>query len=309
MDWLITRFSEEQLYALEEWIGEWFFYAALGILALELCSQVRSKSIRWKIVGDALTNFVTLGAFIGIALLFFGVYIGALYWFYEYASVIQLPNTLWVLVLAVLLADFIYYWEHRFMHRVGLGWASHTVHHSSPYFNISVAYRFGPLDGILPLIFHLPMAMLGFNPWMILLAETLVQLYQTALHTELVRKLPRWVEAVFNTPSHHRVHHGSNAQYIDKNYGGMLIIWDRFFGSFEAEKEKVIYGLTDPIESINPFVVFLHGVWRMLVNIAASKSLAEAVGHICMPPEWSAARALRLQQAAQSKGLTGRGQS
>ena len=123
MDWLITRFSEEQLYALEEWIGEWFFYAALGILALELCSQVRSKSIRWKIVGDALTNFVTLGAFIGIALLFFGVYIGALYWFYEYASVIQLPNTLWVLVLAVLLADFIYYWEHRFMLHCTRNWS------------------------------------------------------------------------------------------------------------------------------------------------------------------------------------------
>ncbi len=286
MDWLFTIFSEDELYYLEAWIEEWFFYVAMAIFTLELLRQVWKKSIRWNLLGDAVTNFVTLVAFIGIALLFFGVYVTTLYWFYENMNIAQLPNTLWVMGLAIVLADFIYYWEHRFMHRVGFGWATHTVHHSSPYFNISVAYRFGPFDGVLPLFFHLPMAMLGFNPWMILFAETMVQLYQTALHTELVKKLPRWFEAVFNTPSHHRVHHGSNPQYIDKNYAGILIIWDKLFGSFAPEKEKVVYGLTRPIESINPIRVFFQGYWGMLIDLVRSKSAGEAIGYFVMPPGW-----------------------
>ncbi|WKD51148.1 sterol desaturase family protein [Microbulbifer spongiae] len=286
MDWLFTRFSEDELYYLEAWIGEWLFYVAMAIFALELLRQAWKKRVNWNLLGDAVTNFVTLVAFLGIALLFFGVYVATLYWFYENMSIIQLPNKLWVMGLAIILADFIYYWEHRFMHRVGFGWATHTVHHSSPYFNISVAFRFGPADGILPLFFHLPMAMLGFNPWMILFAETMVQLYQTALHTELVKKLPRWFEAVFNTPSHHRVHHGSNPQYIDKNYAGILIIWDKLFGSFAPEKKTVVYGLTKPIASINPIKVFFHGYWRMLIDMVRSKNVGEAIGYFVMPPGW-----------------------
>lgn len=290
MDWLFTQFSDNELYYLEAWIGEWFFYATMAVLVLELLRQLFNKTISWNLLGDTVTNFLTLIGFLGIAVAFFGIYVGTLYWFYEHAIVTRLPNSAWVLAVAVLLADFIYYWEHRFMHRVGFGWASHTVHHSSPHFNVSVAYRFGPIDGILPLFFHIPMAMLGFNPWVILFAETIVQLYQTALHTEMVKKLPRWFEAIFNTPSHHRVHHGSNAQYIDKNYGGIFIVWDKLFGTFAPEQERVVYGLTKPISSINPIKVFFHGFWRMLINIVTSKSVGEVIGYLFMPPGWEPRR-------------------
>ena len=287
MEWMTRIFTEDDLYYLEVWIDEWIFYAAMALLLLELVRHGINRSLSWNLVGDTVTNFLTLVAFLGIAVLFFGVYVGVLYWVYLNASLTQLPNTLWVMAIAIVIADLTYYWEHRFMHRVGFAWATHTVHHSSPYFNISVAYRFGPLDGILPLFFHLPMAMLGFNPWMILLAETLVQLYQTLLHTELVRKLPRWFEAVFNTPSHHRVHHGSNPAYIDKNYGGILIIWDKCFGTFAPEQEKVTYGLTTPINSINPVTVFLHGYWQLLKAVVTAKRPGAALGFLFRPPGWT----------------------
>lgn len=278
--------SEDELYFWEAWIGEWFFYFSLAFLLIELLILGFKKRLGWNLLGDTVSNFITLVGFLLIAVAFFGIYIGSLYWVYEHFSIAQLAMSPWSIALAILLADFIYYWEHRFMHRVGFAWATHTVHHSSPHFNISVAYRFGPLDGILPLFFHLPMAMLGFNPFVILFAETMVQLYQTALHTEVVKKFPRWFEAVMNTPSHHRVHHGANPQYIDKNYAGILIIWDKLFGTFEVEKEKVIYGITKPLNSVNPVKVFFHGIWKLLRQIFNAGSLSEALGYVFMPPDW-----------------------
>ena len=172
------------------------------------------------------------------------------------------------------------------MHRCALGWATHTVHHSSPYFNISVAYRFGPLDGVMPFFFHLPLAMLGFNPIVIIFAEGFVQLYQTLLHTEVVKKLPRPVEYLFNTPSHHRVHHGSNPEYIDKNYAGILIIWDRMFGTFAEEKAKVNFGITVPVNTINPLKVFFVGLTRLASQVSACKGISAKLGTLIMPPGW-----------------------
>lgn len=286
MEWLTALLSEDELYFLEAWIDEWFFYFAMLFLAIEFVVFGFKKKLSLKLFGDTFANFATLAGFLGIALLFVGVYFGTLYWFYTNFSLTKLPISPWSIALAILIADFIYYWEHRFMHRVGFAWATHTVHHSSPHFNISVAYRFGPMDGILPLVFHLPMAMLGFNPFVILFAETMVQLYQTALHTEVVGKLPRWFEAIFNTPSHHRVHHGSNPKYIDKNYAGILIIWDKLFGTFAAEKEPVVYGITKPLNSVNPFKVFFHGYWDLLRQVVNSRRVSEAAGYLFMPPGW-----------------------
>lgn len=185
------------------------------------------------------------------------------------------------------------------MHRVGFAWANHGVHHSSPHFNISVAYRFGPIDSILPLAFHIPMAMLGFNPFLILFAEKMVQLYQTALHTELVKKLPAWFEALMNTPSHHRVHHGSNPEYIDKNYAGIFIIWDKMFNTFKAEKAPVNYGITTPIDSINPIKVFFFGFWQLLIQIVNAKRVSHAFGYLFMPPGWKPK--LKLQSKSQTQ--------
>lgn len=182
-----------------------------------------------------------------------------------------------------MLADLTYYWEHRFTHRVGIAWATHAVHHSSPYFNISVAYHFGPQDGFFPLFFHMPLVFAGFHPLLVLIAEAVVQLYQTPLHTEAKGKLPKPVESVMNTPSHHTVHHGTDPQYIDKNYGGIFIVSDRLFGTFEEEREKVVYGISKPLRSINPFVVFFHGINRLTRRVVENPGVGAKVKVLIEP--------------------------
>ncbi|MYH32885.1 MAG: sterol desaturase family protein [Gammaproteobacteria bacterium] len=288
MDFLNQVFSENQVFAWETRIADWFFFASILFLLFELVRLLVRKSLNWQVIGDTVTNFVTFFAFFISNILVLGIfYVGAYYLIYEYLSIARIPITPWSIALCVVAADFAYYWEHRFTHRVGFGWATHTVHHSSPYFNISVAYRFGPIDGIIPLFFHAPLALIGFHPLLIVFSETMVQIYQTALHTEVIGKLPKPVEAVMNTPSHHRVHHGSNPQYHDKNYAGTFIVWDRLFGTFEEEREKVVYGITKPLNSVNPITVFFHGFARLFRQIAGARDIRSAFGFLLRPPGWT----------------------
>jgi len=170
----------------------------------------------------------------------------------------------WVWVLLFFADDLAYYWFHRVSHESRVFWASHVVHHSSQHYNLSTAVRqtWVPMT-YLP--FWLPLLLLGFAPWMVLLAQSWSLIYQFGLHTERIGKLPRPLEAVLNTPSHHRVHHGANEQYLDRNYGGILVIWDRLFRSFEPEGERVRYGLTTNIETHNVLRVAFHeyaSVWH-----------------------------------------------
>ncbi len=286
MDNLYTLLPDHFVESLHYFIDNWGFVVAGGILILELLLLATRKLVTKNVLGDAVANFITLGMFIAVNSFLIGVmYVTAFYWVYLNWSFVQLPTNMTTIFACILLADLAYYWEHRFVHRVGFGWATHAVHHSSPYFNISVAYRFGPLDGLMPLFFHLPLALLGFNPVVIFLSEMVVQVYQTLLHTEVVKKLPRPIEAVFNTPSHHRVHHGSNPNYIDKNYGGILIVWDRLFGTFKTEDEKVIYGVTTPIETVNPLKVFFFGYAKLFGKMFRSGSLKNALGYLFKPPD------------------------
>lgn len=287
MDWLSSIISEETLYFWDTFIQDWGMVIASSILVIELIVLAFKKKFTLRVLGDAFTNFGTLALFLSVGYFLVGAaYVAGFYWVYLNFSLTQLPINGWVILACVILADLVYYWEHRFMHRCGIGWATHTVHHSSPYFNISVAYRFGPLDGIMPFFFHLPLVLLGFNPIVILAAEGFVQLYQTLLHTEVVKKLPRPIEWIFNTPSHHRVHHGSNPEYIDKNYAGIFIIWDRMFGTFEEEKAPLIYGITKPVNTINPFKVFFIGLYRLAQLVIETKGLRNKIGVIVMPPGW-----------------------
>lgn len=287
MEFLNTVLDPEIVSAWEQWISDWSFYVFLGAFAVELVRLAFMRKLTWNMVGDGITNYITLGFFLVItqviAVLF---YVSLFYWVYLNFALVDIPVTVWSVLLCLVLCDMAYYWEHRFAHRVGFAWATHTVHHSSPYFNISVAFRFGPLDGFLPLFFHLPLALAGFNPLVIFACEMIVQIYQTALHTEAVGKLPRPIEAVLNTPSHHRVHHGSNDEYLDKNYAGIFIIWDKMFGTFAREDAQVIYGLTDPIDSINPFTVFLHGFYRFGQRFWQAPGIGNKLYSIIAPPEW-----------------------
>ena len=263
-------------------------YLIIPFFILEIIRYAVLKRLNWNIVGDSIANIITVFAFVVIEyilgiLLLFNVYA----WVYEHMSIGHLPINLITIISCVLLADLAYYWDHRVMHRIGIGWATHTVHHSSPHFNMSVAYRFGPLDAVFPVFFSLPIVMLGFNPWLLLAVEVFVQTFQAILHTEVIGKLPKPIEYIFNTPSHHRVHHGSNEQYLDKNYAGILIIWDRMFGTFAPEKEKVVYGVTEPIQSVNPFTVFFHGFTRLFQQIKQTKGFKNKLKLLIKPPGWA----------------------
>ena len=169
-------------------------------------------------------------------------------------------------VVAALLFDFFYYWNHRLGHEVGVLWAAHVVHHSSEYFNLSTALRQSSSSALLGWVFYLPMAVMGVPPVMFVIVGVINLLYQYWVHTELIGRLG-WVDRVLVTPSNHRVHHGQNDYCIDKNYGGIFILWDRIFGTFEEERddEKVCYGIRKPLHSFNPIWGNLHyyvDLWR-----------------------------------------------
>lgn len=294
MDGLFKTLTDMEVYGWEEWIGTWFFYFSIAFLAFEFIRYMVIKKLKWSLIGDTITNYLTLFMFIAINfILLAGIYLTA-YFGASYFAVFDIPVNWATIGICIILADVAYYWEHRFMHRVNLVWATHSVHHSSPFFNISVAYRFGPLDGFWPMFFHVPLVLLGFNPFVVFFAEMFVQLFQTALHTEWIKKFPRPIEWLFNTPSHHRVHHASNQKYLDSNYAGIFIIWDRMFGTFVEEDEKVVYGLVKPIPEINspgrllasPFVAFFHGFWRLGKNVVTAKSLGDAWMYLFATPEW-----------------------
>ncbi len=267
-------------------INNWFFVGALIFLALEFVRYAIAGRLNWDIVGDAVTNYVTLAMYIGINF----VVLGGLYYAWVYGAqdlaLFDIDTNPATIAICIVIADLLYYWEHRCMHRFNFAWATHSVHHSSAHFNISVAYRFGPMDGFWPILGTVIMVALGFNPIVVAFAEIFVQLYQTALHTETVKRLPRLIESVMNTPSHHRVHHGSNPEYLDTNYGGIFIVWDRMFGTFARESAPVVYGLVKPITSNDPLVAFFHGFYRLAVNISQAANFRDRLGFFFGPPEF-----------------------
>lgn len=286
MEFMNEIISESALNAFEFTVEEVVFYLSAAFLAFEFIRLAMKKMLSWNVIGDTVANGITFVASITINFIGLGIFLGAFYYAYDNLSITHLPTNGWTVLACLILADLAYYWEHRFSHRFALGWATHAVHHSSPHYNISVAYRFGPLDGFVPVLFYVPLVMLGFHPLLVLFAEIMVLQYQTFLHTEAIGKLPRSIEAIMNTPSHHRVHHGSNPQYLDKNYAGMFIIWDKMFGTFEEEDEKVVYGLTEPVKSVNPVTIFFCGFRWYLKRIWQSPGLLNKLKASVMPPEW-----------------------
>jgi len=182
--------------------------------------------------------------------------------------------------------DFVYYWYHRTHHTIRVFWASHVVHHSSEFYNLSTALR-QPWTPFSSLPFWLPLAFLGFSPWMILLQQSVSLVYQFFIHTERIDRLWRPIELVMNTPSHHRVHHGSNDVYLDKNYGGILIVWDRVFGSFEPEGERVRYGLTTNIATYNPVRVATHEFAAIWQDVRRAATWRDRAGYLLRGPGWA----------------------
>jgi sterol desaturase/sphingolipid hydroxylase (fatty acid hydroxylase superfamily) len=183
--------------------------------------------------------------------------------------------------------DFAYYWRHRAEHRVRLLWACHVNHHSSQHYNLSTALR-QPWTPFSELVVFPPLALLGVPPWMIMVSGGLNLIYQYWIHTEVIDRMPAWFEAVFNTPSHHRVHHGSNPEYIDRNYGGVLIVWDRLFGTFEPERRRVVYGLTKNVHTYNLFSIAFHEYRAVARDVARARGWRDRLGVLFRGPEWTA---------------------
>lgn len=254
-------------------------YIALAIPAFFLLIGVellidKIKKTNYYRFNDAITNLSCgVGSQVmGVFLKAF-IYIGY-YFLYNNYKFFELPGigtghefgevliTGFVLFLGI---DFFYYWFHRLAHEINVLWGSHVVHHQSEEYNLTVALRQGWVQGAFSWMFYLPLAVVGFQPEMFILINAFQTLYQFWIHTKSIKKLPRWFEFVFNTPSHHRVHHGVNPQYIDKNHGGTLIIYDRMFGTFEPEVEEVVYGITQQPKSWNPLWVNIEH-WRNMAR-------------------------------------------
>ena len=190
------------------------------------------------------------------------------------------------LALAIAGWDFIYYWNHRFMHESRYMWALHVVHHSSEHYNLSTALRQPVADALGTTLPYGVLCLFGICPELVGTARGVNLLYQFWIHTETIGRIGS-PEAVLNTPSHHRVHHGSNRQYLDRNHGSILIVWDRLFGTFEPEGEAVVYGLTKNINSFNAGRIITHEYADMLRDVARSTGWGERLSYLVRGPGWA----------------------
>ena len=221
--------------------------------------------------------------------------VGILAWVWRY-RVVDLGDGLATWAFAIVGWDFAYYWYHRAGHEVRLLWASHVNHHSSERYNLSTALRqtWTPFAGV---IFFAPLALLGLSAEKIVIAGALNLLYQYWIHTETIGKLGA-LEWVLNTPSHHRVHHGTNPQYIDRNYAGILIVWDRMFGSFEPEGDRVVYGLTKNIGTFHPVRIAFHEYAAILRDFREATTWRARLGFVFRHPGWSPEKSSPLMPTA-----------
>lgn len=233
---------------------------------------------------DTIASLSTQIPYILVDLLVFNAVIIAFYTAQAFAP-FAIETTAASFVILLVLADFTYYWEHRSSHRIRLLWTSHAVHHSAPIMNTAVAYRFGYLDPLIAVPFHLPLVLIGYDPMAVFLAEVIVLAYQTWLHNDFIGKLGI-LERFLNTPSNHRVHHGSNPQCLDKNYGGILILWDRLFGTYAPEQEPVVYGLTEPINTVNPIKVWFSELPKLARDLISARSVSDIAGYLLRGPDW-----------------------
>lgn len=239
---------------------------------------------------DTLTSLLMGTGNVVTGTIFGVVSYSVLLWLWQF-RLFDLGLQWWVFLAAFLLDDLRYYWYHRIAHRVRWVWAEHVNHHSSQHYNLSTALRqswTGLFTGMF--ILQSPLVLLGLHPAVIAFTFGFNLVYQFWIHTEAIGKMPRWFEFVFNTPSHHRVHHATNPRYLDANFAGVLIIWDRMFGTFveELEEDMPRYGIVRNIGTFNPLKVAFHE-WIAMIRDASQPglTLSQRLGYLFMPPGWS----------------------
>jgi sterol desaturase/sphingolipid hydroxylase (fatty acid hydroxylase superfamily) len=240
---------------------------------------------------DTLTNLYLMLLNSGVDLLFRVVYMAIFAWLFTH-RLFEFATPFWYWFWLVVVMDFLYYWLHRIDHVSRFFWAVHVTHHSSEQFNLTVGFRSSVFQPLYRFIYFAPLPLMGFQPVDILFIFAATQIWGILVHTEYVGKLG-WLEHILVTPSHHRVHHASNVRYLDKNLGMFLIVWDKWFGTFQAEMpadeyQPMRYGLTKPLEDRGPLNIVFHE-WRAIVGDFLSKkvSLREKLWYVFGPPGWS----------------------
>jgi len=263
-------------------------YAIPGFIALMIIEAVITSRSQWRgyELRDTFASLAMGVANVVLTIAFAGSAAALMFFLYD--------HRLWTLgsgveawVLTFFVEDFTYYWFHRASHESRFLWAAHVNHHSSQRYNLSTALRQSWTTIFTTKLFYWPLPLLGFHPAMIATAAAVSLLYQFWIHTECIQRLG-WLEWIFNTPSHHRVHHGSNVEYLDRNHGGILIIWDRMFGTFEPEAAAVRYGLTKNLSTYNPLRIAFHEWAALWADMRQARSWREALTLFFAPPGWSA---------------------
>lgn len=259
--------------------------AFLFLVVIESIYSWRKNKALFRL-NDTLSN---LGIGVGSRIfgLFSKIFLLLVYvWMYENVSLFNIPFTWWSVVLCLILFDFLFYWAHRWGHEVNFFWGAHSVHHQSEEYNLSVALRQSWIHDTLAFVIFLPIPLLGFDVVTFAIASSVDSFYQFWIHTRVIKKMPNWFEFVFNTPSHHRVHHGINPKYIDKNHAGVFIIWDRMFGTFQKEEEEPVYGITKQLKSWNPFWANVHYYIELIEISKGFNSVKDKIRLIFSKPGW-----------------------
>ena len=249
------------------------FYKKLGYYRLNDAIANLSQGIGSQITG----LFMKTALFFGYKYLF------------EHWRLFELPKNIWTWIILFIAVDFFYYWFHRMSHQINALWAAHIVHHQSEEYNLTVALRQSWFQSWFSWIFYLPLALIGFDPLMFVTLSAFNTLYQFWIHTRTIKSMG-FLEHILNTPSHHRVHHGSNPKYIDKNHAGSLIIWDKLFGTFQKEEEEVYYGITTPLASWNPVWANVHYWNELWISARSADTMTEKIQVFIKPPGWFPAK-------------------
>ena len=271
----------------------WFLLLSVPLYALLISSEILLSNWQHKkfySLKQTLLNVYLTIVNAGLDLLLrWAFYISILTWSYNH-HFYKIENVYLYWFTLFILEDFAFYIEHRIDHYCRIFWAVHVTHHSSEEFNLTTGFRSSVLQPVYRFVYFIPLALLGFHPLDIVLMYAITQTYGILVHTQYINKMPRWFEAFFVSPSHHRVHHASNIIYLDKNMGMCLIIWDKMLGTFQKEikEEPVKYGLTKPVTNNNKLLKIIFHEWQNIGNDVKKKlPLNTRLKYLFMPPGWS----------------------
>ena len=286
-------------------ITQYFFYISALALVLELAVSLLRHD-------EAYQDVKETGANIGVSVLdhvfakpLLTIPVSLLMALMFRIAPLRLAETAGTWVAGIVIYDFVYYWKHRLSHETRLFWAFHSVHHSSPEYNLAVAGRNTFLTSLYEWFFLAPLCLIGLPPEVILVSRSVNLTYQFFLHTKYVPKMKdKILNAVMNTPSHHRVHHGSNEIYLDKNYAGVFIIWDRLFGTFTEEKEEVHYGLTKPLNTSNIVTINFIGFIDLFRGLREQRTPGERYRYLLSRPNAQTAKYRNEKNTAEVRELT-----